>query len=283
MARDTSTGDGRSAGTSGSRRIGLPGRRGSRGTPPGRPARPGRGRPSGAPAGRFGRARGTRAERRAARRQRFASIKSAFTLTRAADPRLVPLLAIALLVPFVLLLLIGIAVGHPFLLGFLGLMLAVVAATAVFGRRVQQTAYSQVEGQIGAAASVLNSMRGDWRVTPAVGVTRDQDLVHRVVGRPGVVLVGEGAPNRARSLVVAEKKKLARFLGDTPVYDVIVGDGDGQVPLRGLEKHFTKLPRNLTPKDVNSLDRRLKAMAPSLPIPKGPMPTGGRIPRGKVR
>ena len=81
------------------------------------------------------------------------------------------------------------------------------------------------------------------------------------------------------TLVVNEKKKLARFVGDVPVYDVIVGEGEGQVPLRGLEKHFAKLPRNVKPKDVNVLDRKLKAMAPALPIPKGPVPRGGRMPR----
>ena len=153
----------------------------------------------------------------------------------------------------------------------------------MFGRRVQRNAYSQVEGQLGAAAAVLQNMRGDWRVTPAVGFTREQDLVHRVLGRPGIILVAEGSPGRTRSLVVNEKKRLARFVGDVPVYDVMVGDGEGQVPLRGLERHFVKLPRNIKPKDVNILDRKLKAMAPALPIPKGPMPGGGRMPRGKVR
>ena len=228
-------------------------------------------------------AQAARAQKRTQRRERLGQLRQAFTLTRQADARLLPLLAIAFLVPFVLFLLLGIAVGHPFLLGFLGFLLALLAVAAMFGRRVQNHALGQVEGQVGAAAAVLNGMRGDWRVTPAVGFTREQDLVHRVVGRPGIVLVGEGATNRARSLVVTEKKRLARFVGDVPVYDVLVGDGDGQVPLRGLEKHFAKLPRNVAPKDVNVLDRKLKAMAPALPVPKGPMPGGGRMPRGKMR
>ena len=135
---------------------------------------------------------------------------------------------------------------------------------------MQKTAYGQVEGQLGAAAAVLSNMRGDWRVTPAVGFTREQDLVHRVVGRPGIVLVAEGSPGRTRSLVVNEKKRLARFVGTTPVYDVVVGDGEGQVALRGLEKHFLRLPRNIKPKDVNVLDRKLKAMAPAPAGAQGP-------------
>ena len=276
MARERKRGA--QTGTAGSRRIA------GAGSAPGRSTPASGGTRTGSSPGRAARTKASaRAERRAARRQRLASIRTAFTMTRAADPRLVPLLAIAFLVPFVLLLLVGFAIGHPLLLGFFGLLAALICVTVLFGRRVQRQAYSSVEGQVGAGAAVLNSMRGDWRVSPAVGVTREQDLVHRVVGRPGVVLVGEGAPNRARTLVVNEKKKLARFIGDTPVYDVLIGDGEGQVPLRGLEKHFGKLPRNITPKEVNSLDRRLKAMGAALPVPKGPMPTTGRIPRGKMR
>jgi hypothetical protein len=277
MARDekaAGSGTG-TARTGGSRRLPRLGRSGAGSAPAGR------GRTGKAPAGRTTKTRPTRAARRDARRARLQQVKTAFTLTRKSDPRLVPLLAIAFLVPFVLVLLLGILIGHPFLVGLLGLLLAVVVVTAVFGRRVQRNAFTQVEGQVGAAAAVLDNMRGDWRVTPAVGFTREQDLVHRVLGKPGIVLVGEGAPSRVRTLIGNEKRRLARFVGDTPVYDVVVGDGEGQVPLRGLQKHFIGLPNNVKPKDVNILDRKLKAMAPALPIPKGPVPGGGRMPRGK--
>ena len=224
-----------------------------------------------------------RQARRTARKEKFGQVRQAFTMTRKADRRLVPLLLAALLGPFLLLLAIGLVFAFPVVLGFLGFMIGLVLATAVFGRRVQAQAMTQVEGQVGAAAAVLTNMRGDWRVTPVVGFNREQDMVHRVVGRPGVILVGEGSASRTRGLVVTEKKRLSRFVGETPVYDVLVGEGEGQVALRALEKHFAKLPRNVKPKDVNVLDRRLKAMAPASPLPKGPMPKGGRMPRGKVR
>jgi hypothetical protein len=215
------------------------------------------------------------------RRERAKQIRAAFTMTRKADARLIPLLLAAFLGPFVLLLAVGLVLGHPIYLGFLGLLVGFVGVVAVFGRRMQRMQYSQVEGQVGAAAAVLQTIRGNWRVTPAVGFTREQDLLHLVVGLPGVVLVGEGNPGRVRTLVVNEKKKLARIVGDTPVYDVMVGDGEGQLTLRALERHLMKLPRNIKPARVNELDRKLKAMGSKLPIPKGPMPT--RVPRGKVR
>ena len=138
---------------------------------------------------------------------------------------------------------------------------------------MQNTAYGQVEGQLGAAAAVLSNMRGDWRVTPAVGFTREQDLVHRVrrQARHRARRRGQrrAAPARCWS---TRRSGWPASSATTPVYDVTVGDGEGQVPLRGLERHLVKLPRNIKPKEVNILDRKLKAMAPGMPIPKGPMP-----------
>ncbi len=220
---------------------------------------------------------------------RAANVRAAFTATRSADPRLLPLLLAAFFTPFMLLLALGLLVDHPVYLGLVGFMLGLLAMTIVFGKRVQRTAYAGVEGQLGAAAAVLSSMRGDWRVTPAVGFNREQELLHRVVGRPGIALVAEGVPGQphrgTRNLVANEKKKLARFVpSDVPVYDVYVGEGEGLVTLRQLEKHFAKLPRNIKPKQVNELDVRLKALGAAVPpIPRGPMPKNGRVPRGKVR
>ena len=146
---------------------------------------------------------------------------------------------------------IGILLGSPFL--FIPLAVAGRAARrarSLFTRRAQSSQYRQVEGQPGAAAWALETMRGDWRVTPASAGTPQFDAVHRVLGRPGVILVGEGAPQRVRALIAQEKKKVARVVGDTPIYDILVGDEEGQVPLRKLAAHVMKLPRNLTAADV---------------------------------
>ncbi|MEX2289132.1 MAG: DUF4191 domain-containing protein [Mycobacteriales bacterium] len=241
----------------------------------GKGAGKGAGKGSGKGAGKGG---GKPAKVKPPRGAKLKQIRMAFTATRAQDPKVLPLLLAAFFGPVLLLVTIGLIFGGVVYLSFLGVMLGLVVAAFVFGRRVQATAFSQVEGQAGAAAAVLTNMRGDWRVTPAVGFTREQDLVHRVIGRPGVVLVAEGAHHRARSLLAAEKKKVSRIVGDTPVYDLVVGDGEGQVGLRQLEKHFLKLPRNIKPKVVNELDRKFKAMGgATLPVPKGPMPT--RVPR----
>ena len=218
------------------------------------------------------------------RREKLAQIKLAFTMTRKNDSKMLPLVLATFVITVAVFVGIGVLVDHPVYLSAIGVLFGLVVAVSVFGRRVQRTAYSQVEGQMGAAAAVLQNMRGNWRVTPAVQFNKDQDMVHRVVGRPGVILVAEGNHNRTRGLVANEKRSLARLVGETPIYDVYVGDGEGQVSLREVEKHLNRLPRNIKPALVNQLEGRLKAIRASggaLPIPKGPMPT--RVPRGKVR
>jgi hypothetical protein len=237
-------------------------------------------KPTGKTAAKAG-TKGKPARTKPSRGERAKQIKMAFKLTRDNDPRLVLLLLSSFLVPLVVFIGLGILLGHPIYLGILGLLTGVLALVAVFGRRMQKMQFSQVEGQPGAAAAVLQTIRGNWRVTPAVQFNREQDLVHRVVGLPGVILVGEGNPGRTRGLIGTEKKRLARFIGDTPLYDVMVGDGEGQIPLKGVQRHLMKLPRNIKPARVNELERMFKAMPSGLPIPKGAMPT--RVPRGKMR
>jgi hypothetical protein len=203
-------------------------------------------------------------------------IKQAYSLTRKNDPKLPWIMLIAFVAVAAVVELVGILFGSPFLVLPLALITGGLAAMIIFGRRAQGSAYRQVEGQPGAAAWVLEGMRGDWRVTSGVAGTQQMDAVHRVLGRPGVILVAEGVPARVRGLLAQEKKKVARVVGDTPIYDITVGDDEGQIPLRKLSTHVMKLPRNLSAGEVNALARRMSALGGSrMPVPGGPLP-GGR-------
>ncbi|SFF15308.1 DUF4191 domain-containing protein [Blastococcus tunisiensis] len=203
-------------------------------------------------------------------------IKQAYTLTRKNDPRLPWILLIWFVAVAAAVELVGILFNAPFLFIPLALVTGALAALIVFGRRAQGSAYRQVEGQPGAAAWVLEGMRGDWRVTSGVAGTQQMDAVHRVLGRPGVILVAEGVPARVRGLLAQEKKKVARVVGDAPIYDIVVGDDEGQIPLRKLSAHVMKLPRNLSAAEVNALGRRMSALGGArMPVPGGPLP-GGR-------
>jgi hypothetical protein len=249
------------------------------------PAAGGRGRSKGAAAGSGATAAGRKAgkgEKKPGRLKRFANqlgmIKQAYSLTRKNDPKLPWILLIAFVAVFAVVEVVAIILGSPFLFLPIAILLGVLVALIIFGRRAQGTAYRQVEGQPGAAAWVLEGMRGDWRVASGVAGTPQLDAVHRVLGRPGIVLVGEGAPNRVRGLLAQEKKKVARVVGDTPIYDIVVGDEEGQVPLRKLSAHVMKLPRNLSPAEVNSLGRRMSALGgPRMPVPGGPLPGGKQM------
>jgi hypothetical protein len=162
----------------------------------------------------------------------------------------------------------------------LGLPVGLLAGTFWFSRVAIKAAYKRIEGQPGAAAAVIQNMRGNWTVTPAVAVTKSQDLVSRVVGRCGVVLVGEGTPTRVVNLLATERKKTGRWLPEVPIYEIQVGTEEGQVSLQRLQRELTKLPRNLRPAEATEVRRRLEALSQRsapVPIPKGPLPT--RMPR----
>lgn len=211
-------------------------------------------------------------------------IREVFTATRRADPKLLPLIIGIPLVVLAVFVGLGFLIGVPVLGGVLGFLFAVLAASAVFGRRATATQFQAMEGQVGAAAAVLQSMRGTWVVTPAVAFTRKQDLVHMVVGRPGVVLVGEGSKARTTQLLKQEQRKVSRAVGDTPVQTILVGDGEGQVPLRKLRAHVTKLRPGLKRKQIPAVNKRLEALGRGdLPVPKGPMPQGVKAPRPRNR
>ncbi len=203
-------------------------------------------------------------------------IKQAYSLTYKNDPKLPWIMLIAFVVVAAVIELIAVLFGAPLLFIPIAVLLGLLAALIIFGRRAQGSAYRQVEGQPGAAAWVLEGMRGDWRVSSGVAGTPQLDAVHRVLGRPGIILVAEGVPQRIRPLIAAEKRRIAKVVGDTPIYDITVGDAEGQVPLRKLSSHVMKLPRNLDGAEVNSLGKRMNALGGArMPIPGGPMP-GGR-------
>ena len=138
--------------------------------------------------------------------------------------------------------------------------------------------YKKADGQPGAAGWALDNLRGNWRVTQAVAGTTQLDAVHRVLGLPGVVLVAEGAPHRVKTLLAQEKKRLARVVGSTPIYDIIIGNGEGEVPLRKLQQHMTKLPRNISRAEVDKLEKGMAALATrGAALPKGPLPQGAKM------
>jgi len=219
-------------------------------------------------------ARAKRAASKAKRRQIF----EAFKIQRREDKKLLPLMIGAFLLAVVVVFGIGLIFGVHWMVLPIGIAIGLLAAVSIFGRRVQRSVYSKAEGQPGAAGWALENMRGQWRVTPGVAGTTHLDAVHRVIGRPGVILVAEGAPHRVKGLLAQEKKRTARVVGNTPIYDIVVGNDEGQMPLSKLQRHVTKLPRNISASEMDTLEARLTALGSrSAAMPKGPMPAGTKM------
>ncbi|MBA3294303.1 MAG: DUF4191 domain-containing protein [Geodermatophilaceae bacterium] len=244
------------------------------------PPRPGKVAPL---TGRAAKREARKAKKAAKGQGKIKTIIQGYKMTKERDRKLpwVMLLAFVLTVTVVLvpsILFLNVWVMLPF-----AIMLGVLVALILFGRRAQKAAFGQVEGQPGAAAWVLEGMRGQWEVEAGVAGTTSMDAVHRVLGRPGFLLVGEGVPHRVKSLLAQEKKKLARVAGEVPIYDIVVGDSEGQVPLNKLSTHVMKLPRNITAAEVNTMKRKLSALGGGgssknrMPIPQGPLPKGAAM------
>ena len=204
---------------------------------------------------------------------RFQTFRDAYNVTKVVKPWI----PFALLGIFIATLLIGIAIGvalgHPLYFAFIFLPLSFLTTLLFFTRQAGTAAYSSIEGQMGAGASVLMAIRKGWTTTPAVAVARNQDMVHRSVGRAGIVLTGEGSQG-VNQMLNEERKKTERFAPGVPITLVVVGDEKGQVALRKLQKHLQKMPKKLTAHQMREVRARLKAVGGlSMPIPKGPMPT----------
>jgi hypothetical protein len=228
-----------------------------------------------------------KAASKAAAKQRRSQLWQAFQMQRNEDKRLLPYMIGAFVLIVGASVAAGVVVGGftMYMLIPLGVVLGALVAFIIFGRRAQKSVFRKADGQTGAAAWALDNLRGKWRVTPGVAATGHFDAVHRVIGRPGVIFVAEGSPARVRPLLAQEKKRTARLVGDIPIYDVIVGNGEGEVPLAKLERHLTRLPANITVKQMDSLESKLTALGTRVgpaAMPKGPMPAQAKM-RGVQR
>jgi len=198
-------------------------------------------------------------------------LKDALALTRKHQPIAFLWMALSFVIVISIGIILGLQINHPIYFTIISIPLAVLVAFFIFTRQANTAAFLSIQDQLGAAASVLMAIRKGFTTTPAVSVARNQDMVHRSVGRAGIVLVGEGSP-AVRQLMQDERRKMERFIPGVALTEVIVGDANGQVPLRKLQKHLKKLPKKLNKVQLRELRNRLKAVGGlNMPVPKGPM------------
>jgi hypothetical protein len=218
---------------------------------------------------------------------RLKQIAASYRMTKRTDPKigwiLLGTFVVVALVAFGVFMLIP---GTLYFDILIAVLFGILAALIVFGKRAQKAMYAQLEGKPGAAAAVLGALRRGWKLDPAIAFNKNQDIVHRVVGPPGIVLIGEGNPNRLKTLLATERRKHERVASETPIHEVMCGDSAGAVPVNRLSKHVTKLGKGLKPAEMTDVLARIKALdanRSNIPLPKGPMPTSMKGSRGNLR
>ena len=229
---------------------------------------------------------------------RIGQVRQAYRAIKSLDPNLGWWMLLAA---------VGVAavlVGGGFLIGgwwrWYGILIAIpsalLAAVIVMNRRGNTAMYGALDGQPGAAGAALTGMgrRGWYADQEPVALegargTRAQDMagaamVFRALGRPGIVLIGEGPTGRVTKLLKQEEKKVARVAPGVPVHLWVVGDGEGQVPVKKISGKLTRMRPVLTKAETSVVNKRLKSLGGMRPpLPKGIDPTKARVDRKAMR
>ena len=214
---------------------------------------------------------------------RIRQIRRAYQVTHEYDKPLPYVLLGALLAPVVVGIVLSFFILNVFYLVFIGLMVGILLAMLLLVQRSKAATYKRYAGQAGSAEVAMQMLPKQWISNPVIAANRSKDVVHRTIGPGGLVLIGEGESGRVRQLLASEVKKHERVAYGIPVTTVVMGDKPGQVPLSKLADHIRKLPKTLQPNQVTDVRQRLRALdavRPTIPVPKGPMPTSARQVKG---
>ena len=224
---------------------------------------------------------------------RIAQIRQGYRAIRQLDPNVGWFMLLAALVVLLVVMLIGWAVGRPWWALFFALPLMMIAALLVLNKRANSAMYNALDGKPGAAGAALTSIQRGWYTSqePVAADVQNRQLdftnaavVFRALGRPGVVLVGEGPKPRVYKLLEAERKKVARVAPGVPVHLIVVGEDDGDVPVRKLVRTVTRKKPVLTKEEMAVVNKRLKSL-PGIrdAVPAGIDPTKVRMSRKALR
>lgn len=165
-----------------------------------------------------------------------------------------------------------------------GILLAVLVAMTFLLILVRPAMYRQLDGTAGAVYSVVSQLRGWDMSEEPVQMNRERDLVWRIVGRAGVVLISEGPSSRVQPMLNTERKLVTRMVTNVPVTMIQVGHENGQVPLAKLPRKLRGLKSTLTKDQVPAVSGRLAAIGnKAMNIPRGVDPHNLRMNRRALR
>jgi hypothetical protein len=212
-----------------------------------------------------------------------------FQMTRRSDPAIVWYLILAFIVPVAVSIVLSVALSRDNIIGIIlyvvaGLLGGLLLVLVILGRRAERAAYTQISGQPGAVGAVLkNGLRRSWigSEEPVGFSPKTKDAVYRAVGKPGVVLIGEGPRSRTQPMLDKERANVARLLPNVPVYQLHVGPDPDSVPLYKVPAALRKFKNKLTKAEVQQIDKRLTSVGKvkGFGIPAGIDPQRLRAPR----
>lgn len=212
-----------------------------------------------------------------------------FQMTRRSDPAIVWYLILAFIVPVAASIVLSVALSRDNIIGIVlyvvaGLLGGLLLVLVVLGRRAERAAYTQISGQPGAVGAVLkNGLRRSWigSEEPVGFSPKTKDAVYRAVGKPGVVLIGEGPRSRTQPMLDKERANITRLLPNVPVYQLHVGPDPDSVPLYKVPAALRKYKNKLTKAEVQQIDKRLTSVGKvkGFGIPAGIDPQRLRAPR----
>ena len=222
----------------------------------------------------------------------FKRIASVYKTIKAIDPQVTLWMLLAFVVVLGVGTLIGLLVGHVILALIVAIPFALLAAMIVLSRRGERAAFAQMEGQRGASIGGLSALRRGWyydQEPVAADATKPSEIntaavVFRALGRPGIVLLGEGPKHRVDKLFAKETKKVARVAPGVPVHTFIVGSGEGELAPRKIRMTLTKLRPELSKEEMPVVNKRLKSL-PGIRqgVPAGVDPSRARMNRSALR
>ncbi|MBN8880977.1 uncharacterized protein DUF4191 [Salana multivorans] len=225
----------------------------------------------------------------AKKRRWYHQLWDVFQMTRKSDPAVTWWILGSFLGVVALGVLVGFLLNPGMLWYFvvLAIPFGLLAAMFILSRRAEKAAYGRIEGQPGAVSAALGTIRRGWSIEeqPVAVDPRTQAMVFRAIGKPGVVLVGEGGSRGVQQrLLEGERKRVLRLIPEVPVHLIQSGREEGQVPLPGLVKALRKQKGNLTKLEVAEVSKRLAALAKlQMPMPKGVDPMRARPDRKAMR
>ncbi|NDE88994.1 MAG: DUF4191 family protein [Micrococcales bacterium] len=222
----------------------------------------------------------------------FAQFREGVTFLRAENPKAVPVSISLGIAIFFALSLIGFIMSGGFIIGIaLWIVLAVATAylsTLLLITRATNRAvfkkYSSEPGRLSLVVGSLTRRTFKGSNQPVAINPRTKDMIFRVVGPAGVILMGEGAPTSTKAMLEDERRKVQRMATGVTVTTFYCSETDGGVPLLQMDKKVRALKRTMNKQEIFAVQNRLAAMdvRSGLPIPKGMDPMKMR-PSKKMR